>query len=248
MRYCEKCGGGYEETGDSFYSQSVCPECADVSNKGSLDDYEPCADCGYDHSYEPLESQAWHKKHGAPSIGVSPYDTESERERKLRGEAMVIRGSMRQLMESDILTDDADELEQKVAKKRTDVSGPFPTEPTEYDMDAMPLGIGECDMDEVAPPGWEGTVKAMKKHKEIENPWALAWSMKNKGQKSHVKEAIDYDMVSAADDAETMENLCNHLAKVLRMGSVPDAQNTLQRIDRYLYVMKQGLSKKGPQQ
>ena len=41
---------------------------------------------------------------------------------------------------------------------------------------------------EVAPPGWEGTVKAMKKHKDISNPFALAWSMKNKGMKSHVKE------------------------------------------------------------
>ena len=40
---------------------------------------------------------------------------------------------------------------------------------------------------EVAPKGWEGTVKAMKKHKDIDNPWALAWSMKNKGYKSHKK-------------------------------------------------------------
>lgn len=40
---------------------------------------------------------------------------------------------------------------------------------------------------EVAPEGWEGTVKAMKKHKDIKNPWALAWSMKNKGYKSHKK-------------------------------------------------------------
>jgi len=43
------------------------------------------------------------------------------------------------------------------------------------------------DMTEVAPPGFEGTVKAMKKHKDIDNPWALAWSMKNKGYKSHKK-------------------------------------------------------------
>ena len=42
--------------------------------------------------------------------------------------------------------------------------------------------------DEVAPPGWEGTVKAMKRHKEIDNPWALAWYMKNKGYKSHKPE------------------------------------------------------------
>jgi hypothetical protein len=33
----------------------------------------------------------------------------------------------------------------------------------------------------VAPPGWENTVKKMKKHDEIDNPWALAWHMKNKG-------------------------------------------------------------------
>jgi hypothetical protein len=40
---------------------------------------------------------------------------------------------------------------------------------------------------ESTPPGFEGTVKAMKKHKEVTNPFALAWSMKNKGYKSHKK-------------------------------------------------------------
>ena len=43
---------------------------------------------------------------------------------------------------------------------------------------------------ESAPDGWEGTVKAMKKHKDIDNPYALAWSMKNKGYKSHKKEGV----------------------------------------------------------
>ena len=38
---------------------------------------------------------------------------------------------------------------------------------------------------EKAPPGWEGTVKHMKKHKNIDNPWALAWSMKNQGDTPH---------------------------------------------------------------
>ena len=37
----------------------------------------------------------------------------------------------------------------------------------------------------VAPEGWEGTVKEMKKEKDIDNPWALAWSMKNKGYTPH---------------------------------------------------------------
>lgn len=40
---------------------------------------------------------------------------------------------------------------------------------------------------EVAPPGWENTVKRMKKHKDISNPFALAWYMKNKGDKPHKK-------------------------------------------------------------
>lgn len=43
------------------------------------------------------------------------------------------------------------------------------------------------DFKEVSPPGWSGSVKAMKKHKEIDNPFALAWHMKNKGDKAHYK-------------------------------------------------------------
>lgn len=43
------------------------------------------------------------------------------------------------------------------------------------------------DVQEVAPPGMEKTVKKMKKHKEIDNPYALAWWMKEKGYKSHKK-------------------------------------------------------------
>lgn len=46
----------------------------------------------------------------------------------------------------------------------------------------------ESKLQEVAPPGMEGTVKAMKKHKkEIDNPYALAWWMKSRGYKSHRK-------------------------------------------------------------
>lgn len=43
----------------------------------------------------------------------------------------------------------------------------------------------ETDLMEKSPPGFEGTVKAMKRHSEIDNPWALAWYMKDKGFKSH---------------------------------------------------------------
>lgn len=45
----------------------------------------------------------------------------------------------------------------------------------------------EETVQEVSPPGWSGTVKAMKKHKNIDNPFALAWSMKKKGDKPHYK-------------------------------------------------------------
>lgn len=48
----------------------------------------------------------------------------------------------------------------------------------------------------VAPPGWEGPVKDMKKDKDIDNPWALAWYMKNKGDKPH-KEASLVERVAA---------------------------------------------------
>ncbi len=48
----------------------------------------------------------------------------------------------------------------------------------------------EEDKTAVAPPGWEPTVKKMKKHPEIDNPWALAWWMKGEGAKPGGKEAM----------------------------------------------------------
>lgn len=41
---------------------------------------------------------------------------------------------------------------------------------------------------EKSPPGWKGSVKAMKKHDDIDNPYALAWSMKKKGAEPHYKD------------------------------------------------------------
>lgn len=40
-----------------------------------------------------------------------------------------------------------------------------------------------------APAGWEGTVKKMKDHPEIDNPWALAWFMHNEGYQPGGKKA-----------------------------------------------------------
>jgi len=56
---------------------------------------------------------------------------------------------------------------------------------------AMKHGLiksGKVIKEAVSPPGWGGTVEEMKKHKEITNPFALAWSMYNKGYKPHHKE------------------------------------------------------------
>lgn len=54
------------------------------------------------------------------------------------------------------------------------------------------------NLNEVSPPGFEGTVRAMKKHPELskgktkdgkdKNPYALAWHLKKKGAKAHYKD------------------------------------------------------------
>jgi hypothetical protein len=102
-------------------------------------------------------------------------------------------------------------------------------------------------MDEAAPKGWEGTVKAMKKHKEIDNPWALAHSMKNKGYTSHKKESYDPEVAfesfinrimledqdevfSSNKDAQkvAIDKLNKILEKELRGG--PDGINAIQSL------------------
>lgn len=41
---------------------------------------------------------------------------------------------------------------------------------------------------EVSPPGWKGTTRAMKRHSDkIDNPWALSWWMKKRGEHPHYK-------------------------------------------------------------
>ena len=83
----------------------------------------------------------------------------------------------------------ADRAEKKLAKKAAepktvgqkiakDIGGP---------LKKLAKGDIKGALGEKAPPGFKGTVKAMKKHKDIDNPFALAWSMKNKGYKSHKK-------------------------------------------------------------
>ena len=55
----------------------------------------------------------------------------------------------------------------------------------------------------VAPPGWEHTVKKMKKSGDIDNPWALAWYMKNRHMHpAKHEEDASYDAVIAQALAE----------------------------------------------
>jgi hypothetical protein len=80
----------------------------------------------------------------------------------------------------------------------------------------------DADMGESAPEGWEGTVKAMKKHKEIDNPYALAWSMKNKGYKSHKKESI----------GEGMANLRE--GEIQQASAIVTAKTMVDRVSRWI--------------
>lgn len=59
---------------------------------------------------------------------------------------------------------------------------------------------GEQALAEKAPEGWEGTVKAMKKHKDVDNPYALAHWMKGKGYKSHKKEAVEESVLREGEE------------------------------------------------
>jgi len=61
---------------------------------------------------------------------------------------------------------------------------------------------------EKAPPGFEGTVKAMKKHPEIDNPYALSWYLKNKGAKSHRNKdgSVKEEAISEAAPFKTKED------------------------------------------
>ena len=54
---------------------------------------------------------------------------------------------------------------------------PEPVHQEEPSVVVIPL---EKPMDEVTPPGEEKVVKALKKNSEVDNPWAVSWSIYNK--------------------------------------------------------------------
>jgi len=78
---------------------------------------------------------------------------------------------------------------------------------------------------EVSPPGFKGTVKAMKKHDEIDNPYALAWHMKNKGDKARYKNKDGRPEKKEKYKEDVDEaNLPPHLAKFFDKKGNPKAE------------------------
>ena len=72
-------------------------------------------------------------------------------------------------------------------------------EPHLFPKKATPVPEDEQEREAVTPPGWEKTVKKMKKHPEIDNPWALSWHMKNKGYTPGGKEAAAFEHALLVD-------------------------------------------------
>lgn len=86
------------------------------------------------------------------------------------------------------------------------------------------------ELGEVAPKGWEGTVKAMKKHgDEIDNPWALAHWMKGKGYKSHKAE----EAAEGEENTPDIDQILQHLSSAYHsMKKHADLYGDFSDIDR----------------
>ena len=79
--------------------------------------------------------------------------------------------------------------------------------------DRAQRGTGDVDaqgaMQGTAPPGWEPSIKRMKKQGDVENPWALAWWMRRRGYQpaKHVEgtdEAFDASVAQAQALSQTV--------------------------------------------
>lgn len=75
------------------------------------------------------------------------------------------------------------------------------------------ISLRESNFTEVAPPGFEKAVKAMKKEKSVDNPYAVAWSMKNKGYDSSddMNEADATNVCEECGMIEGHASDCSHM-------------------------------------
>lgn len=65
-----------------------------------------------------------------------------------------------------------------------------------------------AQMEGVAPPGWERTVKKMKKSGDIDNPYALSWWLKRRGahpsRHSDADATFEDELQTAIDEAKAL--------------------------------------------
>lgn len=87
---------------------------------------------------------------------------------------------------------------------------------------------------ESAPEGWEGTIKAMKDEPEIDNPWALAHYMKNKGYTSHKDESIEESKYEINPDEINSVASLPHDAAVSKAHEILSQTSTSEDKKRYL--------------
>jgi hypothetical protein len=89
-------------------------------------------------------------------------------------------------------------------------------------------------LNEVSPPGWSGTVKAMKKHMPAGRAFALAWSMHKKGAEPHYKsEKSTKSKGKPVLKKKYQEGLAGQLAGALEEGSKEGKEFKVGDIVRY---------------
>lgn len=141
------------------------------------------------------------------------YENESYQKSKLFLDVL-----NREISERESAVDPSfNEMEQMVLDKVNEGLIEFDDLPFDLQSRVIEAAGTDEQLSEVAPQGWEGTVKGMKKHKdEIDNPWALAWYMKNKGYKSHKKESVEESIVREGEEerAELIISAKNLVDKV----------------------------------
>jgi hypothetical protein len=87
---------------------------------------------------------------------------------------------------------DLDNAELEDASMRIAAKEPY--HPSEDLPSRAGMGFGRHGRNKIhekAPKGGEKVVKALKKNKDVDNPWAVAWSMKNKGYIEEQKKATN---------------------------------------------------------
>ncbi len=75
------------------------------------------------------------------------------------------------------------------------------------------------EINEVAPPGGEDVVKAIKKSGTADNPWAVAWSMKNKGQIENENDegGEEHSQYDEGEEIRLIKGLALIVLKLLKM-------------------------------